>query len=211
MGKLIIKEYPTGSVGSNHFRHLLNELKAKKKFQPDIIYIDYLNLCSSSRLKMGANVNTYSYVKSIAEELRGLAMEFNLPIFSATQTNRSGFTSSDVGLEDTSESFGLPQTCDFMFAAITNEELEELNQIMIKQLKNRYNDPSTNRRFVVGVDRSKMKLYNLEDSAQKNLVNDSGARSSKPDYDTPVMDNTAFGERLMSNSSRRDKVKNLFG
>ena len=197
-GKLIVKEYPTASVGSGHLRHLLNELKLKKNFIPDIIYIDYLNLCVSSRIKMGANVNTYSYVKAIAEELRGLAVEFNLPIFTATQTNRTGFTSSDVGLEDTSESFGLPATADFMFAAISNEELESLNQLLIKQLKNRYNDPGLYRRFVVGVDRSQMKLYDVEQNAQNNIGPDIA--------DKPVMDNTEFGEGL-----KRERVdKSIF-
>lgn len=187
-GKLIVKEYPTASVGSGHFRHLLNELKMKKKFVPDIIYIDYLNLCTSSRIKGGANVNSYTLVKSIAEELRGLAVEYNLPIFTATQTNRTGFTSSDVGLEDTSESFGLPATADFMFAAISSEELESLGQLLIKQLKNRYNDPGLYRRFVVGVDRPRMKLYDVEQGAQDNVG---------PNIDDkPVMDNSAFGERL---------------
>ena len=187
-GKLIIKEYPTGSVGSGHFRHLLNELKQKKNFVPDVIYIDYLNLCMSSRMRMGANVNSYTYIKSIAEELRGLAVEFNLPIFTATQTNRTGYTSSDVGLEDTSESFGLPATADFMFAAISTEELESLGQLMIKQLKNRYGDPALHRRFVVGVDRSRMKLYDVEQSAQDNIGKDIA--------DVPVMDNTDFGSGL---------------
>jgi replicative DNA helicase len=187
-GKLIIKEYPTASIGSGHLRHLLNELKLKKNFIPDIIYIDYLNLCVSSRIRMGANVNTYSYVKAIAEELRGLAVEFNLPIFTATQTNRTGFTSSDVGLEDTSESFGLPATADFMFAAISNEELESLGQLLIKQLKNRYNDPGLHRRFVLGIDRSRMKLYDVEQNAQQNIGPDIA--------DKPVMDNTEFGEGL---------------
>jgi hypothetical protein len=144
----------------------------KKKFKPDIIYIDYLNICASSRMKQGANVNSYTYVKAIAEELRGLAVEFNVPIVSATQTTRSGFTSSDVGLEDTSESFGLPATVDFMIAMISTEELQQINQIMFKQLKNRYADPSYMKRFVIGVDRSKMKLYDVEQSAQNDVVND---------------------------------------
>ena len=187
-GKLVVKEYPTASVGSGHFRHLLNELKMKKKFVPDVIYIDYLNLCVSSRLKMGSNVNTYSYVKSIAEELRGLAVEYNLPIFSATQTNRTGFTSSDVGLEDTSESFGLPATADFMVAVIASEELDSLGQVMVKQLKNRYGDPSLHRRFVVGIDRNRMKLYDVEQEAQANVAVDIS--------DRPVMDNSAFGAGL---------------
>jgi predicted ATP-dependent serine protease len=172
-GKLIIKEYPTASANSLHFRSLLNELHLKKNFQPSIIFIDYLNICSSSRLKPGSNVNSYTYIKAIAEELRGLAVEFNLPIFSATQTTRSGFTNSDPGLEDTSESFGLPATADFMFALISNEELEQLNQIMVKQLKNRFGDPNYFKRFVIGVDREKMKLYDAEVSAQVDIV-DSG-------------------------------------
>jgi len=172
-GKLIIKEYPTGSAHVGHFRALLKELKMKKNFVPDIIYIDYLNICCSSRMKgMGGAINSYSYIKAIAEEIRGLAVEFNVPIFSATQTTRSGFSSSDVGLEDTSESFGLPATADFMFALMSNEELESLGQIMVKQLKNRYSDLNKNKRFVIGVDKSKMKLYNVEQSAQK--IMDSG-------------------------------------
>jgi len=185
-GKLVIKEYPTASVGSGHFRHLLNELKSKKKFTPDIIYIDYLNLCISSRMKMGSNVNSYTLIKSIAEELRGLAVEYNLPIFSATQTNRTGFTNSDVGLEDTSESFGLPATADFMIAAISSEELEDMNQIMIKQLKNRYNDPATNRRFVLGIDKARMKLYDVDNSVQTTNIdsqNEPPALKSKFDKD----------------------------
>jgi replicative DNA helicase len=172
LGKLIIKEYPTASAGSANFRHLLNELKLKKKFIPDIIYIDYLNICASSRMKQGANVNSYTYIKAIAEELRGLAVEFNVPIVSATQTTRSGFTNSDVGLEDTSESFGLPATVDLMFAMISTDELQDLNQIMFKQLKNRYADPTYLKRFVVGVDKSKMKLYDVEHTAQRDIVDD---------------------------------------
>ena len=172
-GKLIIKEYPTASAGSIHFRTLLNELAIKKNFKPDIVFIDYLNICASARLKHGANVNSYSYIKAIAEELRGLAVEFKVPIVSATQTTRSGYTNTDPGLEDTSESFGLPATADFMFALITSEELEKMNHIMVKQLKNRYNDPTLNKRFVVGVDRSKMKLYDVEAAAQTTLA-DSG-------------------------------------
>ena len=160
-GKLIIKEYPTASAHSGHFRSLMNELALKKSFVPDIIFIDYLNICASSRYK-GAIVNSYTYVKAIAEELRGLAVEFDLPIISATQTTRSGFGSTDVDLTDTSESFGLPATADFMFALISSEELEAQNQIMVKQLKNRYNDPTMYRRFVVGIDRAKMKLYDVE-------------------------------------------------
>lgn len=165
-GKLIIKEYPTAAASVTHFRALLNELNLKRNFIPDIIFIDYLNICASSRLKVGSNVNSYTYVKSIAEEIRGLAVEFNVPIVSATQTTRSGFTSSDPGLEDTSESFGLPATADLMFALVSSEELEELGQIMVKQLKNRYSDPTHYKRFVLGVDRAKMKLYDVEQSAQ---------------------------------------------
>jgi replicative DNA helicase len=176
-GKLIIKEYPTASASSIHFRTLLNELNLKKSFVPDIIFIDYLNICCSSRIKAGANINSYTYVKSIAEELRGLAVEYNVPIVSATQTTRSGFTSSDPGLEDTSESFGLPATADLMFALISSEELEEMGQIMVKQLKNRYNDPGYYKRFTLGVDRSKMRLYDIEQSAQTGL---SDAGQDKP-------------------------------
>jgi len=169
-GKLIIKEYPTASASAIHFRTLLNELNLKKNFVPDIIFIDYLNICCSARIKAGANVNSYTYVKAIAEELRGLAVEFGVPIVSATQTTRSGYTNSDPGLEDTSESFGLPATADLMFALISSEELEALNQIMVKQLKNRYSDPTTHKRFVLGIDRSKMKLYDVEQTAQTGLV-----------------------------------------
>ena len=172
IGKLIVKEYPTGSAHTGHFRALLNELKLKKSFKPDIIFIDYLNICASARMKgLSGSVNTYSLIKSIAEEIRGLAVEFDVPIVSATQTTRSGYSNTDVGLEDTSESFGLPATADLMFALISNEELEGLGQIMVKQLKNRYNDPTTYKRFVVGVDRARMKLYDAEDSAQ-NLISD---------------------------------------
>tara|TARA_R110002153_G_scaffold242861_6_gene398111 strand:- start:36 stop:1442 length:1407 start_codon:yes stop_codon:yes gene_type:complete len=173
IGKLLIKEYPTGAAHSGHFRALLNELKLKKKFAPDIIYIDYLNICSSSRMKaMGGSINSYTYIKAIAEELRGLAIEFNLPIMTATQTTRSGFSNTDVGLEDTSESFGLPATADLMFALIATEELDELNQVMVKQLKNRYNDPTKYKRFVVGIDRARMKLYDVEESAQSDIMSD---------------------------------------
>jgi len=183
-GKLIVKEYPTASAGSGHFRHLLNELKLKKNFTPDIIYVDYLNICTSSRIKSGLNVNSYTLVKAIAEELRGLAVEFDVPLVSATQTTRSGFTNSDVGLEDTSESFGLPATADFMLALISTEELEQLGQIMVKQLKNRWGDPNSNKRFVIGIDRSRMRFYNAEQSAQNGIVDD-----------TPVMSNSSFGSR----------------
>ena len=172
-GKLIIKEYPTASASALHFRALLNELALKKSFKPSIIFIDYLNICASARIKPGGNVNSYTYIKSIAEELRGLAVENNLPIVSATQTTRSGFSNSDPGLEDTSESFGLPATADFMFALITNEELENLNQMLVKQLKNRYGDPNNFKRFVIGVDRPKMRLYDAEESAQVGIA-DSG-------------------------------------
>jgi len=170
-GKLIVKEYPTASAHCGHFKSLLNELQLKRNFRPDIIFVDYLNICSSSRFKMGASINSYSYIKSIAEEMRGLAVEFNVPIMSATQTTRTGFVSTDIGLEDTSESFGLPATADFMFALISTEELEGLNQMLVKQLKNRYNDPTTNKRFIIGVDRAKMKLYDVSLTAQTDLVN----------------------------------------
>jgi len=194
-GKLVIKEYPTACAGSANFRHLLNELKLKKKFVPDIIYIDYLNICMSSRIKHGSLVNSYTLIKSIAEELRGLAVEFNVPIVSATQTTRSGYSNSDVGLEDTSESFGLPATADFMFALISSEELQDLGQIMVKQLKNRYNDPNFNRRFVLGVDRSKMRLYDVEQSAQDDIMED-----------RPVMDNGHF----MTEDTERNKPRQKF-
>lgn len=183
-GKLIIKEYPTASAGSAHFRHLLNELKLKRNFIPDIIYIDYLNICMSSRMKYGANVNSYTLIKAIAEELRGLAVEFNVPVVSATQTTRSGYTNSDIGLEDTSESFGLPATADFMFGLISTEELESLGQLMVKQLKNRWGDTNQLKRFVVGIDRSKMRLFDAEEDAQ-DLMDD-----------TPTMDRGAVGQRL---------------
>jgi len=173
IGKLIVKEYPTGAAHAGHFRALLNELKLKKNFSPDMIYIDYLNICASSRMRsMGGSINSYTYVKAIAEELRGLAIEFNLPIMSATQTTRSGYSNTDVGLEDTSESFGLPATADLMFALISTEELDELNQVMVKQLKNRYNDPTKYKRFVVGIDRARMKLYDVEESAQSDIMSD---------------------------------------
>ena len=181
-GQLIIKEYPTASAHAGHFRALMNELSLKKSFKPDIVFIDYLNICASARFK-GGNISSYFYIKAIAEELRGLAVEFNLPIFSATQTTRTGFVSTDIGLEDTSESFGLPATADFMFALMSNEELESLGQMKVKQLKNRYNDPSMNRAFIVGVDRAKMRLYDVENSAQ-NIV-DSNQSKEKESYPTP--------------------------
>ena len=169
-GTLIIKEYPTAAAHSGHFKSLLNELALKKSFRPDIIFIDYLNICASSRYRGNSNVNSYSYIKAIAEELRGLAVEANLPIVSATQTTRSGFASSDVDLTDTSESFGLPATADLMFALISTEELESINQILVKQLKNRYNDPTIHKRFVIGVDRAKMRLYDCEQKAQEDII-----------------------------------------
>ena len=179
-GTLIIKEYPTASAHCGHFKSLLNELALKKSFRPDIIFIDYLNICASSRYKANGNVNSYSYIKAIAEELRGLAVEANLPIVSATQTTRSGYGSSDVELTDTSESFGLPATADLMFALISTEELEGLNQILVKQLKNRYNDPTIRKRFVVGIDRAKMRLYDCEQNAQEDVVDNGGGQ----DYNT---------------------------
>jgi archaellum biogenesis ATPase FlaH len=199
-GRLIIKEYPTACAGSANFRHLLNELKIKRAFTPDIIYIDYLNICMSSRLKNGANINSYTYVKAIAEELRGLAVEFNVPVVSATQTTRTGYSSSDLGLEDTSESFGLPATADFMFGIQTSEELEAQNQIMVKQLKNRYNDPGIARRFVIGIDRSKMRLFDVEESQQDNILDG-------PKSDKSVFDNSKFG----SEDGERNKAKTKFG
>ena len=190
-GTLIIKEYPTTGAHSGHFKALLNELQLKRQFKPDMIIIDYLNICASSRLKAGGSVNSYTLVKSIAEELRGLAVEENVPILSATQTTRTGYGNTDVELTDTSESFGLPATVDFMFALISTEDLENMNQLMVKQLKNRYNDPTINKRFVIGVDRAKMKLYDLENSAQKN-ISDSGIperkypqKSNLPQYKEP--------------------------
>ena len=188
VGKVVIKEYPTASAHCGHIKSLLKELAIKKSFKPDVIFVDYLNICSSSRFKGNASVGSYFYIKSIAEELRGLAVECNLPIVSATQTTRGAFASSDVGLEDTSESFGLPATADLMFALISTEELEDLNQIMIKQLKNRYNDPTMNKRFILGIDRAKMRLYDVEQVAQKDVL-DSG-------QDEPIFDNTGVGKRL---------------
>jgi replicative DNA helicase len=192
MGKLVIKEYPTASAHCGHFRSLVKELAIKKSFKPDIILIDYLNICASSRFKGNANVGSYFYIKSIAEELRGFAVETNVPIMSATQTTRSAYTSTDVGLEDTSESFGLPATADLMFALISTEELEDLNQLMIKQLKNRYNDPTMNKRFIIGIDRAKMKLYDVEQVAQGDIV-DSG-------QDDAVFDKSNFGSKMEKKS-----------
>ncbi len=203
-GKLIVKEFPTASAGSAHFRHLLNELKLKKNFTPDMVYIDYLNICTSSRMKAGANVNSYTMIKAIAEELRGLAVEFNVPILSATQTTRTGYSSSDLNLEDTSESFGLPATADFMFGLISTEELEGLGQLMVKQLKNRWGDTNYLKRFIIGLDRSKMKLFDAEDSAQ-DLVNDGQSTQktdSKPSWGNDDKDNV---------TSFRNKKKPDFG
>jgi len=193
-GKLIIKEYPTASAGSSHFRHLIQELRIKKAFKPDIIYVDYLNICASSRIKMGGSVNSYLFIKSIAEELRGLAVEFDVPIISATQSNRDAYNSSDIGLDNTSESFALPATADFMFALISTEELQDLNQILVKQLKNRYDDPAMNRKFVIGVNRAKMRFYDVEQSAQDDIIDGPNK---------PVMDKSSFGER----ADEEDKMR----
>ena len=190
-GKLIIKEYPTASAHSGHFRALMNELALKKSFKPDVVFIDYLNICASARFK-GGNISSYFYVKAIAEELRGLAVEFNLPIFSATQTTRTGYVSTDIGLEDTSESFGLPATADFMFALMSNEELEALGQMKVKQLKNRYNDPGINRAFIIGVDKAKMRLYDVENNAQ-NIV-DANQTKQEENYPTPEDAYSKFSE-----------------
>ena len=198
-GKLIVKEYPTASAHVGNFRSLIKELALKRSFKPDIIFIDYLNICASSRFKGNANVGSYFYIKAIAEELRGLAVETNVPIMSATQTTRGGFVSSDIGLEDTSESFGLPATADLMFALISTEELEDLNQICVKQLKNRYNDPTMNKRFILGIDRAKMRLYDVEQEAQKDLV-DSGQINEEP-----VFDNTPFAGK----TSKYDKFSDI--
>jgi hypothetical protein len=189
----MVKEYPTAAAHTNHFRGLIKELSVKKSFKPDIIFIDYLNICASSRLKGAANVNSYTYIKSIAEELRGLAVEQNVPIMSATQTTRSGFSNSDVGLEDTSESFGLPATADLMFALISNEELDALGQIAVKQLKNRYNDVNMNKRFVISIDRSKMKLSDAKLSEQEGLMDSNQSSDMTDAFSSPVFDNTNFG------------------
>lgn len=198
VGKLVVKEYPTASAGSANFRHLLNELKMKRNFVPDVIYIDYLNICMSSRIKAGANVNSYTMIKAIAEELRGLAVEFNVPIITATQINRTGFASSDPELTDTSESFGLPATADFMIAMSQSEQLAELGQIMFKQLKNRYNDINFYKRFVVGVDKSKMRLFDL-DQDEANME------------DKPLMDKTEFGQQDFDRKKPKSKFANKFG
>ena len=200
-GKLVVKEYPTTSAHAGHFRALLEELRLKKDFTPDIIFIDYINICASQRLKLSGNVNSYTYIKAIAEELRGLAVEYKVPIVSATQTTRSGFSNTDVGLEDTSESFGLPATADLMIALISTEELAELNQIMVKQLKNRYSDPNFYKRFIVGVDRKHMRLYDVEMSAQSNL-----GGMGKVDNDVPLFDQSSFGKRIEENNFEGFKV-----
>ena len=192
-GTLIVKEYPTASANSAHFRGLIKELAIKKSFKPDIIFIDYLNICGSSRFKGAANINSYTMIKSIEEELRGLAVETNVPIMSATQTTRSGFSNSDVGLEDTAESFGLPATADLMFALISNEELDALNQIAVKQLKNRYNDPTSNKRFVIGIDRAKMRLFDVTIEEQQGLA-DSNQTKEIDKFAEPIFDKTDFGE-----------------
>jgi replicative DNA helicase len=195
-GKLVVKEYPTSCAGVNNFRYLLNELKLKQDFKPDILYVDYINLCASSRMKLGASINTYTYIKAIAEELRGLAVEYDFPVQTATQVNRVGFTDSDFGLEHTSESFGLPATADFMIAMISTEELEHLGQLMIKQLgKNRYAPSDIHKRFVIGIDKIKMRLYNVEQAAQENLVDDTNV----------VFDKTSFGEPVSISGQKFDK------
>ena len=209
-GKLIVKEFPTASAGSAHFRHLMNELKLKKNFKPDIVFIDYLNICTSSRMKAGGNVNSYTLIKAIAEELRGLAVEFNVPVLSATQTTRTGYRSSDLNLEDTSESFGLPATADFMFGLISTEELEGLGQLMVKQLKNRWGDTNTLKRFVIGIDRSKMKLYDAEDSAQ-DLVSDSKPPVNKSAYVDRTEPTYESDESFVSYKSKQNKKPNFGG
>lgn len=200
IGKLIVKEYPTASAHVGHFKNLLNELYLKRQFKPDIIFIDYLNICASSRFKPGGSVNSYTFVKAIAEELRGLAVEFNVPVVSATQTTRSGYSNTDVDLTDTSESFGLPATADFMFALISTEELEQLNQLMVKQLKNRYNDPTQHKRFMIGVDRAKMRLYDVESSAQHDIV-DSGMS-----FEEVELDQFSFGKMFKKNDFSGIKI-----
>lgn len=202
-GKLIVKEYPTASAHKGHFEALLNELALKKSFKPDAIFVDYLNICASQRFRAGSNINSYTLVKSIAEELRGLAVEHNVPLITATQTTRSGYSSTDVGLEDTSESFGLPATCDFMFALISTEELEEQNQVLVKQLKNRYNDPTAYRRFVVGIDRAKMQLYDVEDSAQQDLVENMLPKTTPKDVE--VIENSGFDKLKDTRNEKKYK------
>ena len=205
-GRLIIKEYPTACAGAGHFRHLLNELRLKKNFIPDIIYIDYLNICCSMRLKYGANVNSYLYIKAIAEEIRGLAVERDVPIVTATQSNRSGSTNSDVGMDEVSDSFGLPMTLDLMLAIISSEDLAGLNQVMVKQLKNRFNDIGLHIRFVLGVDKSRMRLYDVEQSAQDDISSGENSRES----DVPVMDGAVFGARFNDEASQGAGRKSAF-
>ncbi len=200
-GKIIIKEFPTSQAHTGHFRHLLNELSLKKDFKPDIIYVDYLNICASQRLVGSQSVNSYTYVKAIAEELRGLAVEYNVPIWSATQTTRSGFGNSDVGLEDTSESFGLPATADLFLALIQTEELEELNQIMVKQLKNRHGDIAINRRFVIGIDKPKMKWYDAEQSAQEDIIGTTSVTSGPRSYEE--------AESMFSSANKKKAFKDF--
>jgi len=203
-GKLIIKEYPTATANANHFRILLDELAMKKKFKPDIIFIDYLNICASARLKSGGNINTYQYVKSIAEELRGLAVEYNVPLWSATQTNRTGFSSTDVSLEDTSESFGLPATADFMIALIATEELDEQNQVLVKQLKNRYNDTALNRKFILGINRAKMKLYDVKKDQQAGLSQSNQSSTSTLGFG---FDGESFDEKFKTSKEKFSEWK----
>jgi len=200
-GKIIIKEFPTSQAHTGHIRHLLNELSLKKDFKPDIIYVDYLNICASQRLVGSQSVNSYTYVKAIAEELRGLAVEYNVPIWSATQTTRSGFGNSDVGLEDTSESFGLPATADLFLALIQTEELEELNQVMVKQLKNRHGDIAINRRFVIGIDKPKMKWYDAEQSAQEDIIGTTSVTSGPRSYEE--------AESMFSSANKKKAFKDF--
>jgi len=207
-GKLIIKEYPTGSAHAGHFRHLLNELRLKKNFAPDIIFVDYLNICTSSRVKGASAANSYTLVKAIAEEVRGLAMEFNVAIVTSSQFNRSAYDSSDVELSNTSESMGITHTADAIFGLITSEELSERKQIMIKQLKNRWGDLSYYKRFVIGIDRAKMKLYSLEDDAQKKVYTESKMNQSKDDDDASVFDKSKFNDEW-ENATPTRKKKNL--
>jgi len=209
-GKLIIKEYPTGSANSGHFRHLLNELKQKKGFVPDIVFIDYLNICASARIKGAAAANSYTLVKSIAEEVRGLAMEFNVPVVSSSQLNRDGYNNSDVDLTNTSESMGVTHTADAIFALITNEELESMKQLMVKQLKNRWGDLSNYRRFVVGLDKSRMKLNNTEESAQKSISSEVNDKKHGNNEDTTLMDKTSFGEAWNKEDTKIPKKKKFF-
>ena len=201
-GKFVVKSFPPASVGSGHFRHLLNELRVKKNFVPNVIYLDYINLCTSARIKAGSNFNSYTYIKAIAEEIRGLAVEFDVPVITATQTNRDAVNSSDIELDNTSDSMGLPMTLDFMLALISTEELDEQNQLMVKQLKNRFGDPSTHKRFLIGVDRSKMRLYDIDSSYQV------GVMGSGAEEDVPLMDSTAFGEA--DNDRSKTFKKNKF-